>query len=292
MKTILDTLDAGTQWLEKRGIEDARRHMQWLVCHILGLSRIELYTSFDQVMEEQDLATLRDYLKRRGTGEPLQHILGTVEFHRHEFLTDKRALIPRPETEELVELCLEHYSSKLDRGAKILDLGTGSGVLGISLALALKKTEKQFEITCADISSDALSLAKENAHALQAPNIHFLETDLFSQVSDSYDLIVANLPYIPETDRQSLKKEVTFDPDLALFSGEDGLDLIRRFCTEATNHIVPGGSIALEIGIHQHQQVETLLNENGFSNIHTHSDLSGIKRFPTASMTPRSLTTS
>lgn len=258
--------------------------MQWLVCHQLGLTRIQLYTSFDEPIKEGDLISLREQLKRRGNGEPLQHIIGTVEFHRHEFKTDARALIPRPETEELVEITLQHFTPKLSNGAKVLDLGTGSGVLGLSLALAC--SEQALELTCADISTEALSLARENAKQLGLPNIKFQQTNLFSNLEEQFDLIVANLPYVPERDRSSLKKEVSFDPDLALFSGEDGLDLLRQFCQQVTKYLTPSGSIALEIGINQHTEIEALLAQNGFNHIHTYSDLSGIQRFPTATLSP------
>jgi len=284
LKTILDTLDAGTQWLEKRGIENARQNIQWLVCRQLGLSRIQLYTSFDEIIAEEDLIILRGHLKRRANGEPLQHILGTVEFYRQEFKSDARALIPRPETEELVELVLNQFSSKLTSDSKVLDLGTGSGVLGLSIASALK--EHQVQVTCADLSLEALSLAKENAEKLDITNVTFQQTHLFSAIEDQYDLIVANLPYIPERDRASLKKEVTFDPELALFSGQDGLTLLRQFCQEASRYLTPTGSIALEIGIHQHEEIKRLLSENGFYQIECYKDLSGIPRFPIASLSP------
>lgn len=276
MKTILETLDAGTNWLEKKGIEDARRNMQLMICHILDCSKIQLYTRFDEPLEEETLSPLRDMLKKRGEGVPLQHLLGIVEFYRRDFKTDARALIPRPETEELADILLKQYP--LPDSPRILDMGTGSGVLGITLAKEIPGAT----VTCADISPDALSLAKENADSLEASNIAFAQSDLFSAVEGTFDLIVANLPYVPETDRPSLAPELAHDPDLALFGGQDGLDIIRTFLQEAPSHLNPGGIIALEIGINQHEEVEKLLSQHGFTHVRTHQDLCGVYRFPTA----------
>ncbi|GAA5496796.1 release factor glutamine methyltransferase [Rubritalea halochordaticola] len=277
MKTILDTLEAGTTWLEKKGIEDARRNMQLMICHQLDCSKIQLYTRFDEPLDESALAPLREMLKQRGEGVPLQHLLGTVEFYLRDFHTDARALIPRPETEELAEILIKRF--KLPESPAILDMGTGSGVLGITLVKEIPSAA----VTCADVSTDALSLAEQNATALDAQNIRFVHSDLFSQIEGSYDLIVANLPYVPETDRPSLAPELAHDPDLALFGGQDGLDIIRTFIQEAPSYLNPGGIIALEIGIHQNEEVEKLLSATGFTDIKTYPDLSGILRFPTAS---------
>ena len=277
MKTILETLDSGTQWLEKKGVDDARRNMQLLVCHQLNCSKIQLYTRFDQPLAEEDLAPLRDMLKRRGNREPLQHILGTVEFYRRDFYSDARALIPRPETEELCEIILKELTPSAP--SKALDMGTGSGIIGITLAL---EYGSQSSITCADTSTDALELTKKNITALGAENVKQLHTDLFDSVEGKYDLIAANLPYVPERDRASLEAELEFDPDLALFSGEDGLDIIRKFIQECPSYLEDGAQIALEIGIHQNKEVEQLLEQAGFTEIKTFPDMSGIYRFPTA----------
>ncbi|MFC4994323.1 peptide chain release factor N(5)-glutamine methyltransferase [Rubritalea tangerina] len=278
MKTILETLDSGTQWLEKKGVDDARRNMQLLLCHVLNCSKIQLYTRFDQPIDEAELAPLRELLKRRGNREPLQHLLGTVEFYRRDFYSDKRALIPRPETEELCEIILKQL--RPTPPATLLDMGTGTGVIGLTLAL---EYGPQSQATLADVSPDALELATKNTTSLGVENASLIESSLFSALNEQkYDLIVANLPYVPEVDRPSLAAELQHDPDLALFSGPDGLDLIKQFLQQAPTYMNEGGHIALEIGIHQHTQVEALLQQAGFSNIKTHPDLSGIYRFPTA----------
>jgi len=314
MTTVLDTIEKGTAYLEKKGIEDARRNMQLLITHQIGCSRIELYMQFDRQMQESELVPLREKLKRRGDGEPLQHLLGTVEFYRREFKTDARALIPRPETEELVSIILKHPYLQIDRTEeeaptpvneeaettdlsaealakeeelrsdqiRVLDMGTGSGVLGLSLAGELGGRCQ--EIVLADISPDALALASENALLLGTPRHTLCETSLFSHLEgEKFHILAANLPYIAETDRSKLSAEVLRDPDSALFGGKDGLDILRDFIQQAPSHLHPGGMIALEIGYDQASSVEQMLQEAGFADIATHKDLNQIPRFPIAS---------
>ena len=277
MKTILETLDSGTQWLEKKGVDDARRNMQLLLCHQLDCSKIQLYTRFDEPMSEANLTPLREMLKRRGMREPLQHILGTVEFYMRDFYTDSRALIPRPETEELCEIVLKQLRPLAP--SRILDMGTGSGVIGITLAL---EYGAQSQVDCVDTSAEALQLSLKNITSNGAENCSIRQSNLFAELDSKYDLIVANLPYVPEPDRSTLAAELTYDPDLALYSGEDGLDIIREFIQKCPSSLEVGGIIALEIGIHQNEEVEKLLESAGFSDIKTFPDLSGIYRFPTA----------
>lgn len=275
MTTVLDILDKGTAYLERKGIEDARRNMQMLVAHQLGCTRMDLYLRFDQPIDEDRLAPLREALRKRGEGVPLQHLLGTVFFHRREFKTDARALIPRPETEELAEWLVKN--AKLPDAPEILDMGCGTGVLGLTLAAEIANSHA----TLADLSPDALSLARENAAALEIANADFVESDLFSALDGrTFDLIVANLPYVPENDRPTLAKELAHDPDLALFGGTDGLDVIRRFVPQAAGRLNPGGWIALEIGIGQADEVEALLRAASLTDVLTLKDLSGIPRFP------------
>jgi release factor glutamine methyltransferase len=275
MSTVLETIDGGARYLEKRGIEDSRRNMQIMVAHQLACTRMQLYTQFDRPLGESELVPLREMLKRRGEGVPLQHVLGVVSFHHRDFKSDARALIPRPETEELAEWIL---SMSMGDDLKVLDMGCGSGVLGLTLA-AERPT---WHVTLADVSEDALALTKENAAALGIGNARFLRSDLFSAVEGEFDGIVANLPYVPESERASLSREVMHDPALALFGGADGLDVIRRFIPEALRRLKPGGWMVLEIGHDQASQVEEILRSSGFADIEVKTDLSGVARFPFA----------
>jgi len=275
IRTVLETLDGGTRYLEKREIADARRNMQWLVAHQLKCKRMDLYVQFDRPLSESDLQPLREALKLRGEGVPLQHLLGRVSFHHREFKSDARALIPRPETEELAEWLL---GMSFPDDQSLLDMGCGSGVLGLTLAAE----RPAWRVTLADISPAALALAQENAAALAIPNLHWCESDLFAAIDGTFDGIVANLPYVAESERAELSREVQHDPPLALFSGPDGLDLLKRFIPEAFERLKPGGWLALEIGHDQASQIGEILRSSGFSEIEIKTDLSGVARFPFA----------
>lgn len=275
MTTVLEIIDGGTRFLEKRGVEDARRNMQLMVAHFLGWTRMELYLKFDDVVEESRLEPMRAALRQRGDGIPLQHILGTVWFHNREFITDARALIPRPETEELAEFFLKREMSP---AARVLDMGCGSGVLGLTLAAE----RPAWQVELADVSPEALALARENAARLEIAMVRFTESDLFTNMEGGFDGIVANLPYIPKTERETLSREVAHDPALALFGGADGMDVIRRFVKDAPEFLNQGGIVAMEVGHDQGTATAALLAEAGFRDVMVGKDMSGVARFPFA----------
>ena len=276
MTTILDVLEKGAAFLASKNIESARLNMEHIVAHELGCKRMDLYLRFDQPILEPQLASLREKLKKRSENTPLQHINRVVHFYSHDFKSDARALIPRPETEELVELALKE---KFTRPARILDLGCGSGVLGLSIAKALGTDCEQ--LVLADLSTDALILARENAESLEV-EAELIETNLFTSIVGEFDLIVANLPYIAETERSDLAPEVLHDPEMALFSGQDGLDLLRPFCEQVVNYLSKDGVVALEVGHQQGKIVRDLLTATGLRHSRVDSDLCGIERFPVA----------
>jgi release factor glutamine methyltransferase len=244
-----------------------------LLAHVLGEKRIELYLEFERVLTESELAPLRGLVKRRGEGEPLQHLLGTVEFCGHVFLCDKRAMVPRPETEELVEL----IESKIEnRESRIVDVGTGSGVIAVSLAIKFPEAE----ILAVDISDDALTLAQENAARLKvADRVRFLKSNLLENVEGTFDLIVANLPYISTRDRHTLSRDVLHDPAVALFASARGDELVRELIAQAPSQLRPGGMLALEIGIGQSEALLSALAEKNYRDICSKNDYSGVTRF-------------
>ncbi len=273
-KTLLTVLDGATDYLARHGVEDARLNAQYLIGHVLGLKRLELYLQFDRPMGEAELAPLRDLMKKRGEGVPLQHLLGTVEFHGRTFLCDARALIPRPETEHLVELIVMRVKSHPPR--RILDVGTGSGVIALTLAAEFPEAE----VTAGDISPAALALGSENAQKLHLHDrVRFLVSDLFQSITGEFDLIVANLPYIPTAELAGLAREVQHDPALALDGGADGRHLIERLLTEARPHLSPQGLIALEIHHDQSAAVLASAEALGYTQSFAVPDYHGINRF-------------
>jgi release factor glutamine methyltransferase len=275
MATVLEILQKGTGYLEKYGIEDARLNMQHLLAHILKCNRMQVYVDFDRELTEHQLLMLRDLTKRRSSGEPLQHLLGTSDFCGLQFKTDHRALIPRQETEELTDRCAK---LALPEKPDILDLGCGSGVIGLSLGHLLKKIGPK--IVLADLSEAALALAGENRSALlPAGNVSLIQSDLFGQVTGSFDLIVANLPYIPNKSETTLSREVRRDPPMALFGGETGTEIIERFFQNVNSFLKPDGRIALEYGFDQENAVRAFAEAAGFIDIKAVKDLGGISRF-------------
>ncbi|MBV63955.1 MAG: protein-(glutamine-N5) methyltransferase, release factor-specific [Rickettsiales bacterium] len=281
MKTLLETLQSGTAYLEKRGVDEPRLNMEHLTAKVLGCTRMDLYLSFDRPLEESQLAPLRDMTKRRGDREPLQHILGNVEFMGKEFLSDKRALIPRPETEELVGILLDKYKNKKGPST-ICDVGCGSGVIGISLAIHWPESK----VEMIDLSDQALELTEENIQSLDIDSSRFnlTKNNLLEGLGKRFDLIVANLPYVGTRDIESLEPELKYDPVTALDGGESGLFLIEESIEQAKSNLNDGGVLALEIGDGQTSEVVQFMNENGYKNIESLKDLSHIERFVIATL--------
>jgi release factor glutamine methyltransferase len=271
--TVLEVLQSSTGYLQKRAIEHSRLNAEHLLAHVLGRKRLELYLEFERQLSEAELVPLRDFVRRRGQGEPLQHLLGTVEFCGHTFLCDRRALVPRPETEELVELL--QFKIQNPR-SEIVDVGTGSGVIAVSLAAKFPEARVQ----AVDISDDALALARENAKRLElSDRINFAKGSLLQPLNGAFDLIVANLPYVARTERDSLAREVLHDPEVALFAGQQGDEVIRELIEQAPARLRPGGLLALEIGLGQEKGLCDFLSRNNYHDIESKTDYSGTPRF-------------
>ncbi len=273
--TVLEVLQSTTGYFQKRNIDSPRLNAEHLLGHVLGRKRMELYLDFERRLRESELAPLRELVKRRGAGEPLQHLLGTVEFCGRSFRCDKRALVPRPETEQLVELLISRFKSEV-ACSRMIDVGTGSGVIALTLAAEFPKAE----IVGADISEDALILARENAERLGlVDRVRFLRSNLLENVQPNFDLIVANLPYVSTEDRQNLSREVLHDPEVALFSGARGDELVRELIAQAPSWLRPGGMLAMEIGIGQGETLVAAVAEKNYRDIWTEKDYSAVIRF-------------
>ncbi|MCL1967725.1 MAG: peptide chain release factor N(5)-glutamine methyltransferase [Fibromonadales bacterium] len=265
METILSILNKTTDFLQKHGVPNAKLDSQLLLSHGLGLKRMDLFLNFDRPLSEQELAKLRPMVARRAKREPLQHIIGNVSFRGHEIKCDKRALVPRHETELILDIlpAFSGVSAKQTGCAlNILDIGTGSGAIAIAVALELNA-----KVLATDVSKEALELAKENValHSLEN-KISLIHSDLLSDVPSDvkFDALLANLPYIPLADAANLQPEVLDgDPHLALFGGADGLELIRKLLNTCANYLKPNAPVILEIANGQ----EKILQSENFINL-------------------------
>ena len=274
MKTVLEVIQATTTYFQKSGVESARLNIEHLLAHVLGKKRMELYLEFDRPLGDQELNPLRELVKRRAQGEPLQHLLGTVEFCGRTFLCDRRALIPRPETEQLCEMITGDFRKRNTEPTRILDLGTGSGVIALTLAA----TWPSATVEAVDVSPDALALATENAARLElASRVRFLPSDLCAAVVGEFDLVVANLPYIDTSVIPTLMREVQRDPINALDGGDGGMQLFARLVPELTKHL--RGMLALEMGHDQADMLRELLAAHNYQDIRVLSDYQGRHRF-------------
>jgi release factor glutamine methyltransferase len=278
--TITKILSKSTSFLREKGSATPRLDAELLVAEALGLSRVELYTNFDQPLNFDEVDRCRDLLVRRGRGEPVAYITGRAYFRNLTLRVDRSVLIPRPETEHVVEIALKYL---MDRDwqphlPEVLDLGTGSGAIVISLALSFPEAR----YTAGDASEAALQLARENSRTADAGQIDFIFSDMFDDLDPlhTFDLIVCNPPYISEEEWPTLPVSVReYEPREALFGGADGLDFYRRLALEAPQFMRPGGCLVAEIGHDQGPAVTELMGSTGlFDSIDLEQDYAGHDR--------------
>ena len=275
MQSLLETLKKAAEFLARKGLEKPRVEAEHLFAAGLGLKRLDLYLQFERLLTEEEVGRLRDLTVRRGNREPLQHVVGTAEFRDLVLKSDKRAQIPRPETEELIDLALALFPA--DRPVRVLDLGTGSG----AIALALAAERPAWKVDAVDRSPDALALARENAARCGlAERVNFAESDWFAAVTDAYDLVVANPPYLSEAEVAEAEPEVReFDPKSALVASEEGLADLRRILTDAPKFLRAGGWVLCETGIGQHAALAEISARAGYAESAGLPDMSGRPRF-------------
>jgi release factor glutamine methyltransferase len=286
-KTVRDVVNAATEYLARRSVFEPRAAVEWLLARLLRCKRLDLSLHAEEPLGEPHLAAMRRGVARLANHEPLQYILGDAEFMGRRFKVDRRALIPRPETELLVEAALACPVWRLARGdagasgggarVMVVDVGAGSGCIAISLALA------RSEAVCVgfDVSGDALALAKENALALDvADRVAFASGDLAECLDPQCaDLVVSNPPYVATADYERLPPHIReYEPRLALDGGPSGLDVVASVTQDAAILLKPGGSLFLEIGAGQGSRVRALLVEAGFTDVAVRPDLAGHDR--------------
>ncbi|MDD2708462.1 MAG: peptide chain release factor N(5)-glutamine methyltransferase [Verrucomicrobiae bacterium] len=276
---ILELIQKTTVFFEKAGVPNPRLDVELLLAGVLGLKRMDLYLQFERTLSEVELDHLRPLVRRRAAREPLQHLVGTVEFHQLTLRCGPQALIPRQETELLVEKAVRLLSGRAD--AAVLDVGTGTGAIILCLAQSLPGAK----CVAVDISAEALMLARQNAgDAGLLERVDFRQGSLFEPLKEGerFDLIVSNPPYIRTDELDRLQPEVKHDPRLALDGGADGLDVIRPLISDARKWLATSGWLALEMGCGQGASVAALLKEGGCREISIEPDLAGCDRIAVA----------
>lgn len=273
---LLDVLRRSTDYLQKHGVDSPRLSAELLMAHVLEKKRLDLYLEFGRVLTESELAHLRQLIQKRGQRIPIQHILGETTFHGLRLFTTPQALIPRPETEMLVDLALEilHKSAP----GLIYDVGTGSGAIALALASSLQNPA--WRIIASDSSEEALTLARKNHTLYPDLNIEWQKASLLEHATERTVMVVANLPYLNAEEMRLLSPEAQADPISALDGGEDGLFWIRTLILQAA-HLTQ--YLLLEVGAHHVSAVFDLARQAGFEKVAIHTDLSNCERFIVAS---------
>jgi release factor glutamine methyltransferase len=272
VRQLGEVLRLSAGYLSEHGSPTPRLDAELLVGHALGLPRIELYTNFDRPLDEPELAACRVLLERRGRREPVAYILGRWGFHGLDLAVDGRVLVPRPETEVLVERCLALLDGL--RAPRFADVGTGSG----AIALAVKAARPDASVTATDVSADALAVARTNAAALGL-EVELVETDLLAGVEGRFAVVASNPPYIGEGEMAALEPEVAeYEPRLATVAGPSGTEVLERLVAAAPAALEPGGSLVVECGAGQAEAVRSLMAAAGAAETSAEPDLAGIDR--------------
>lgn len=272
--TVQRTMNWCVEYLERHGDEHPTRSAEWLMSAATGLSRVEIYAYYDRPLSVEERDALRESLRRRGAGEPLQYVTGEVGFRHIILRTAKGVLIPRPETEMLVELVLERIKGA--EQPRILEVGCGTGCISLSLA-----KEAGAQVTATDISPDAVACATRNVEALElGEHVQIVETDCVDGIEGPFDVLVSNPPYIPTAVMEELDEEVVgYEPHLALDGGADGLDFFDRLIEAAPSLLAPGGLFAFELHETCLEEAARRANNAGFCNVQIVDDLTGKHRF-------------
>ena len=278
--TILRMILRSAEYLKNKGVETGRLDAEWLLAAALGVDRLQLYLKYDRPLRSEEREAFKPLLRRRAGREPLQYIIGRTGFRELELKTDPRVLIPRPETEVLVQEVLDWASAGAE---SVWDMGTGAGAVALSLAAEGTWTR----VVATDVSPEALSVAADNAERYDlGGHVEFREGSLFEPLEEGerFDVIVSNPPYIAEGEKGELQPEVRdWEPPEALFAGEDGLDVIRQLVAGAPKHLLSGGLLALECGLGQAEGIAADVQATGaFGAVRIRADLTGRPRFVTA----------
>lgn len=278
MLTVLESINLSTDFLEKKGIESARTNAELLLSSILNCKRLDLYLSYNRPLSEEETSKYREFISRRGKCEPLQYIIGNVEFYGLELIVNKSVLIPRPETEILVDEIVNFENVK--KTLNILDIGCGCG----NITLALAKNLPDSILTGIDISKDAINISSLNAKTIGlSERVSFLLEDIFNPSSDFekniYDIIVSNPPYVSQEEYHTLQKEiVNFEPSIAVTDKDNGYTFYQKIIEKCHDILALNGRLYFELGLGQAERVKKMMIEYGFQNIEIKKDFDNIDR--------------
>jgi len=267
---IIDIINWGEKYLKERSFDSPRNEIEILLLHLIGCKKIDLYLDFEKVIKPEDLIILRGWIKRRVNREPIQYIIGHSEFYGRRFNVNQHVLIPRPETETIIDASIDALSKK--NNPVIIDIGTGSGCIGITLALEIPHS-KVFAI---DVSQAALAIAKKNAELYNLKNIEFIKMDFLSEdINHNVDLLVSNPPYIPQKEISSLMRDVKeYEPMMALTDNSNGLVFYQKLSKIIPDIVKKNGMTILEVGRGDHyNKVKEVFSKEGYSDIETFRDL-------------------
>lgn len=259
--TILEVLKWTSRYFQGKGISNPRTDAEVLLAHALGVERIDLYLRYDQPLTADERAVYREFVRRRASGEPVQYITGHREFWSLDFEVTPDVLIPRPETEVLVEIAIKYLKER--RFRRVVDIGTGAGVIAVALAHEIDG----ISVLATDISSSAINVARRNAvkHGV-ADRIRFIVMNLFESLLPDvkFDVIVSNPPYVSSEEYRKLDREIkNFEPSIALLGGADGLDVVRRLIVQGISYLTTGGFLFIEIGYGQAEAVRDFVSGLG-----------------------------
>ena len=272
---IIDLINWAESYFKEKGFENPRSEIEWLLRSLLNCNRMDVYLRFEEHLSQTQLSTLRDWVKRRVEKEPLQYITGSCDFYGREFLVNKYVLIPRPETERLIDIVIDKMKSI--KSQYILDVGTGSGCIATTLGLEVSKST----VLGLDISDAAIGIANKNKEKLSVGNVSFQELDFLNTIPDGqFDLLVSNPPYIPLGEMDGLMKDVRdFEPTLALTDEKDGLTFYQRFAEIGKDLVKTGGWIILEVGLGEHpQKAKAIFQSTGYDEPKLIKDYNGDDR--------------
>ena len=274
--TLIDIIKWGEQFFKDRGFDNPRAEIEWLLCSLLETTRLDIYLKYDMPVSNEKLRILRSWIKRREKKEPLQYITGVCEFYGREFFVNSDVLIPRPETERIIDIALEHYK-KINQKPSILDIGSGSGCISITMALEISDSN----VLGLDSSSSANKIARKNSLKLKAKNVSFDDMDILTNTpAKGFDIVISNPPYIAQEELNTIMPDViNFEPHIALTDSLDGLTFYRRYAKLCEHLLTKNGIFLLEVGLGDHcVKVEKIFRRKGYNNINCYKDFNDDER--------------